>query len=158
MSGAVSIEVSLVLDVWLHDVGHFVVIQLHTVQVTCWPDWILRRISSALHIVNRYCGCCRCPFTFHCFPSFSFLFATLIHVVVPYFISFRLSSDSSGLRKSLISSSHLLFGLPMGLFVWCLVLTPGFHFAAVFAHRLSGDDEILIANRRNDSSVRFNPA
>ena len=38
-------------------------------------------------------------------------------------------------------------GLPTGLFVWCLVLRPGFHFAAFFAHRSSASDSILIAKR-----------
>ena len=60
--------------------------------------------------------------------------AALIHVS-PFFISFSfVTSVSSGLRKSLISSS----GLPTGL---------GFHSAAFFAHRSSGSDAILIADR-----------
>ena len=36
-------------------------------------------------------------------------------------------SVSSGLRKSLISSSHLFVGLPTALHVFILVLRPGFH-------------------------------
>ena len=91
-------------------------------------------------------GCCLCIFTFHCFPSFT-VFATLIHVS-SFFISFPfVVSVSSHLRNSLISSSHLLFGLPTNLFVWYLVLRPGFHFAAFFVHRSSGSDAILIARR-----------
>ena len=31
----------------------------HTVQVACWSNWILRKTSSAVHTVNRCCGCCR---------------------------------------------------------------------------------------------------
>ena len=47
-------------------------------------------------------------------------FATLIHVLL-LFISFPVVvSVSSGLRNSLISSSHLFFGLSTGLFVWYL--------------------------------------
>ena len=40
------------------------------------------------------------------------------------------ASVSSGLRKSLISSCHLFFGLPTALHVLILVLRPGFHAAA----------------------------
>ena len=77
----------------------------------------------------------------------SVFFATLIHVSL-FFVSFPfVSSVSSGLRNSLISSSHLFFGLSTGLFVWCLGPRTGFHFAVVFVHRLSGNDAILIANR-----------
>ena len=51
--------------------------------------------------------------------------ATLIHVSL-FFVSLSfISSVSSGLRNSLISSSHLFFGLPTGLYVWCLMLRPG---------------------------------
>ena len=57
------------------------------------------------------------------------------------------SSVSSGLTKSFISSSHLLFGRPTVLFVWYLVLRPGFHFAAFFVHHSSGNDAILTAKR-----------
>ena len=57
----------------------------------------------------------------------------LIHVSL-FFISLPfISSVSSGLRNSLISSSHLFFGLPTGLYVWCLMLRPGFHSATLFA-------------------------
>ena len=90
MSAVVSIEVSLVLGVWQRDVRDLVHIQLQAVQVACWSDWILRRISSALHTVNRCCGCYRCVFTFHCFPSFSICCHFDPCVVVLYFISFRL--------------------------------------------------------------------
>ena len=117
MSAAVSIKVSLVLGAWLRDVRHPVFIQLHTVQVACWSNWILRRISSAVHTVNRYCGCGRCVFTFH----LSRLFATLIHVSL-FFISLLSSlSVSSGLRKSFISSFHLFFWSSH----WCVCLVLG---------------------------------
>ena len=97
---------------------HLVNLQLHAVQVACWSNWILWRISSAVHTVNGCCGCCLCVFAFHCFPSFS-IFATFIQVSL-FVISLPfVSSVSSGLRKSFISSSHLFFGLPTGLF--CLV-------------------------------------
>ena len=67
-------------------------------------------------------------------------FATLTHESL-FFVSLPfVSSVSSSLRKSFISPSHLFFGLPTGLFVWCLVLKPGFHFAAFFAHRSSGSE------------------
>ena len=65
-----------------------------------------------------------------------------------FFISFPfVVSVSSGLRNSLISSSLLFFGLPTGLFVWYLVLRPGFHVAAFFLHSSSGGDAILTARR-----------
>ena len=71
----------------------------------------------------------------------------LIHVSL-FFISLPfVVSVSSGLRNSLISSSHLFFGLPTSLFAWYLVLRPGFHFAAFFVHRSSGSNAILIARR-----------
>ena len=88
-----SIKVSLVPGVWLRDVRHLLFIQLHTVQVACWSDWILQRIFSALYTVNKYCGCCRCVFTFHCFPSFCFFFCHFDPcVIVLCFIPFRLFS------------------------------------------------------------------
>ena len=31
----------------LYDVGHFVVVHFHSVQVSCWSDWILRGAFSA---------------------------------------------------------------------------------------------------------------
>ena len=146
MSAAVLIEVSLVLGVWQRDARHLVLIQLHAVQTACWSNWILWRISSALHTVSRHCGCCFCVFAFHRFPSLS-IFCHFFQVSL-FFISFPfVSSVSPGLRKSFISSSHLFFGLAAGLLVWCLVLRPGFHFAAFFAHRSSGNDAILTANR-----------
>ena len=147
MYAAVSIKGSLVLGVWLRDVGHLIFIQLHTDQVACWSDWILRTISAAMQTVNRYCGCCRCVLTFHCFPSFSILGHFDPCVVVLYFIPFRLFSflRLQGVVYFIFLS---LFGLPTGLFVWCLVLMLWFHFAAFFAHRSSGNDAILIANRQ----------
>ena len=74
----------------------------------------------------------------------------LLSIFLDSFVSISLhfvSSVSSGLKKSFISSSHLFSGLPTGLFVWCMVLRPGFHFAAFFAHRSSGSDAILIPKR-----------
>ena len=44
-------------------------------------------------------------------------------------------------------SSHLFFGLFISMSVWCLVLRPGFHFAAFFVHRSSNCDATLIAKR-----------
>ena len=76
-------------------------------------------------------------------------FATLIHLSLFFILFSFVCSVSSSLRKSFISSSHLSFGLPIGLFVWCLVLRPRFHLAPCFAHRSSGDHAILIANRHS---------
>ena len=87
------------------NVHHLVVIQLHAVQVARVSNWILRRTYSALHSVNRCCGCCRCVFTFHFFPSFSIYCHFDPCVVVLPFVS----SIASGLRKSFVSSSHLFF-------------------------------------------------
>ena len=82
----------------------------------------------------------RIHFPFH----LSRFLATRIHVSL-FFVSLPfISSVSSGLSNSLISSSHLFFGLPTSLYVWCLMLKPGFHSAAFFAHRSSGSDAILI--------------
>ena len=67
-------------------------------------------------------------------------FATLICVSL-FCISFRFVVSVS-------SKTHLpisFFGLPTDLFVWRLVLRPGFHVAAFFVHRSSGSDAILIA-------------
>ena len=61
---------------------------------------------------------------------------TLIHVSLLFFSFPFVSSVSSGLKKSFVSSSHLFFGLPTGLFVCYLVLRPGFHFA-FFVHRVT---------------------
>ena len=135
MSAAVSIEVSLVLGVWQRDVRHL--------------SRSLGRVLVELDLAEDIFCCAHCPqilrllsLRFH-FPLLSIFLvfcATLIHVSL-FFISFPfVSSVSSGLRKSFISTPHLLFGLPTGLFVWCLVLRPGFHFAPFFAHRSSGND------------------
>ena len=52
---------------------------------------------------------------FPCFPSFTIFCHFLIHVSL-FFISLPfVVSVSSGLRNSLISSSHLFFGLPVAL-------------------------------------------
>ena len=146
MSAAVTIKVSLVLGVWLRDVHHLIFIPLHTVQEACWSNWILRRISSAVHTVYRYCGCGRCVFTFHCFPPFSIFCHFDPCVVVLYFIAFRFFSFL-WLEEVIYFIFPSLFGLPTGLFVWCSVLRPGFHFVAFFAHRSSGSDAILIVKR-----------
>ena len=66
--------------------------------------------------------------------------------VSQFFKSFPLdSSDSSCLKKSLISSSHLFLGLPTNLFVLTLLMRPGFHSAAFLDHRSSAEDAIHIA-------------
>ena len=83
--GSIPIEVSLVFAGWLRNARHLVVTQRHAVQVACGCSWILRRTSSAVHTVNRCCGCCRCVLTVHCFPYFS---------ILPF-----ISSVSSGLRN-----------------------------------------------------------
>ena len=58
-------------------------------------------------------------------PIFLDFWPTLIHVSL-FFISLPfISSVSSGLRNSLISSSHLLVGLRTGLYVWSLMLRRG---------------------------------
>ena len=76
-----------------------------------------------------------------------FFFATLIHVSL-FFISLPfVASVSSGLRNSLISSSHLFLWSPHWSVCLVLVPRPGFHFAVFFVHGLSGNDAILIANR-----------
>ena len=64
----------------------------YSVQVACWTDWILRRVSSAKHTVHRYCGCCRCIITFHCCPSVAICCHFDPCFVVFYVISFRLFS------------------------------------------------------------------
>ena len=87
-----SIPVSRVLGVWLRNVRHLVIVQFHAVQVACGSKWILRRTSSAVHTFNRCCGCCRCVFTFHCFPCFSICGHFDPCVVVLYFVAFRLFS------------------------------------------------------------------
>ena len=117
-------------------------IQFLTVQVACWWNWILWRISSAVHTVNGCRGCCLCLFAFHCFPSFSIFCHFYPGVVAFYFIAFPLAWGNQQ-----ISSAHLFFVLPAGLFVWCMVLRAGFHFAAFFAHRSSGSDAILVVKR-----------
>ena len=139
---AIPIKVSMVLGEWLRNVHHLVVIQLHAVQVACESNWILWKTSSAVHTaVVAY----SLSIAFH----LSRFWATLIHVSL-FFISLpSISSVSYGLRNSLISSSHLFFGLPTGLYVWCLMLRLGFHSVAFFAHRSSGSDTILIAKRHS---------
>ena len=83
------------------------------------------------------------PFLSICFG----LFAVLIHVSL-FLVSLPfVASVSSGLRKSWISSSHLLFGLPTALHVLIVILRPRFYSAAFLAHRFSGSDVSLIANR-----------
>ena len=92
LKASIPIEVSLVLDGWLRNARHLVVIQLDAVQVACGSNWILRRTLSAVHTVNRCCGCCRCVFTCHCFPCFSFFDHSDPCVVVLYFFAFHLFS------------------------------------------------------------------
>ena len=112
-----------------------IVVILILVSLEQRPRWIVPihgtfdQRESAVHTVNRCCGCCRCVLIFHCFPSFSILGHLWLEEVI-YFIF------------------PSLFGLPTGLFVWCLVLKPGFHSAAFFAHRSSGSDAALIAQRK----------
>ena len=110
MSAAVSIKVSLVLGVWLRDVRHLVFVQLHTVQVPCVSNWILRRISSALHTVNRLLRLQSLRIHFP-LPS---IFLDFCHfdpcVVALYFIAFRVFSVLW--LESLISSSHLFKVFP----------------------------------------------
>ena len=119
---------------------------LHALHVPAGLTGSCGGTSSAAHTVTRCCGCCHCVFTFDFFPYFS-SFATLIHVSL-FLISLPfISSVSSGLRNSLISSSHLFFGLPTGLYVWCLMLRLGFHSTAFFAHLSFGSDAILVAKR-----------
>ena len=61
LKASIPIEVGLVLDGWLRNARHLVVIQLHAVQVACGSNWILRRTSSARFlatlrkIVNSKC-------------------------------------------------------------------------------------------------------
>ena len=92
---------------------------IFTVQEACWSDRILRKISSA-YTVNRYCGCCRCVLTFHCFPSLSILCHFDPSVVVLYFISFRLFSFLwleevvYFIFPSLFWSSHVSVSLVLG--------------------------------------------
>ena len=96
--------------------------------------------------VNRYCCCCLCIFTFHCFPSFTIFCHFDPCVVALHCISFRRFSFL-GFEEFVNLSSHLFFGLPTGLFVWYLVLRPGFYYAAFFVHSSSGSDPILTARR-----------
>ena len=142
------IKVILVLGVWQRDVRHLVFLQLHAVQVAYWSNWIFWRISSAVYTVNGGCGCCLCVFAFHCSPSFS-IFATFIQVsLFLYFVAFRLFSFLSLEEVMYLAFPSLFFsGLATGLFLWRMVPRPRFHFAAFFAHRLSGSDAIFIAKR-----------
>ena len=90
------------------------------------------------------CGCCRCVFTFRCFPSFSIFGHLDTCVVVLYFVAFHLCCFL-WLEEFIDFIFPSLFWSSTGLYVWCLMLRPGFHFAAFFAHRSSGIDAILIA-------------
>ena len=121
-------------------IHHLVVIQLYAVQValgsigSCGGHPLLCRLSpDAAAAVIAY----SLSISFHIVR----FFATLIHVSL-FFISLpSASSVYSGLRKAFNSSSHLLFGVPTGLYVWCLMLGPEFHCAA------SGSGAFLIAKR-----------
>ena len=56
----------------LFAVCHFVVVvQFHTVQVSCWSDWTLWWVFSAWHIVHRSFFCCPCIFAFQRYPFFT---------------------------------------------------------------------------------------
>ena len=57
------------------------------------------------------------------------------------------ASVSSGLRKSLSSSSHIFLVYPTTLHAFMLTLRQKFHPAAFLAHRFSGSDAITIAHR-----------
>ena len=144
LKASIPIEVSLVLDGWLRNARHLVVIQLHAVQVACGSNWILRRTPSAVHTVNRCCGCCRCVFTCHCFPCFSMFDHSDPCVVVLYFVAFHLFSFL-WLEEFIEFVFPSLFWSSHGLYVWCLMLRPGFHSAAFFAHVSSGSEAGLIA-------------
>ena len=64
-------------------------------------------------------------FAFH---SFCFFFFSYTFHVLLFFKSLHLvCSDSSGLRYSLISSSHLFLGLRKGMFVLMVPSIAGFH-------------------------------
>ena len=69
-------------------------------------------------------------------------FAALIHDLYSLSVEFSVSFFSS-LRNSLISSSHLLLGLPVALYVLYLELSSGFHSAAFTIHFSFGRDAIL---------------
>ena len=62
------------------------------------------------------------------------------------------------LRKSLMSSSHLFFGLPIIRLVLYFELSSGFHSAAFFTHLSLGDVAILEANFPFHLPVCFVPA
>ena len=91
--------------------------------------------------------CSSCPnlsllLNFSNFSSFIFhlscFFACLFHVS-SFFRSFPLdSSDSSGFRNSLMSSSHLSRGLPTDLFLLMWLSRPGFQSIIFYDHRSSG--------------------
>ena len=69
-------------------------------------------------------------------------FVALIHDL--YSLSVEVSFSSS-LKNSLISSSHLLLGLPNALYVLYLEMSSGFHSAALTIHLSVGRDAILSA-------------
>ena len=109
--------------------------------------------------VHRSFCCCLCVFHFPLLFILSRFFCHFDSCVVVFSFHFPfVVLVSSGSRNSIISSSHLFFGLPTGLFVWYLVLRPGFHFTAFLVHRSFGGDAILSAKHNFILSVRFNPA
>ena len=105
--------------------------------------------KSVWSLVRRAVPQARCVAANAHSPSMSFhrsrILAALIHVSLFFFSLPFVASVSSELRKSLVSSSHFCLGLPTDLHVVCLMLWPGFHSAAFFAHRSSSSDAGLIA-------------
>ena len=70
-----------------------------------------------------------------------------IHVLLNWLLlSVKFSVSATKLRNSLMSSSHLLLGLPIALLVLYFKLNSGFHSAAFINHLSLGDVAILSAS------------
>ena len=107
---------------------------VHAQHICQIPDnwW---HISSC--IGSEEARCCNCVFAFHGFPSFT-MFCHFFPDIVVRFSFLWLEEVLYFVFPSLFRSSHSTV---------CLVLGPGFHFAAFFVHRSSGNDAILITKR-----------
>ena len=77
----------------------------------------------------------------------SYLFASVIQLLLFVRSYFVFSFVSSGFKYSLLSSSHLLLGLPTGLRVLILLSSPGCQSKICLVHLSSGKETILLAIR-----------
>ena len=83
---------------------------------------------------------------FFFFPLFAF-FVSIIQLSLFMRSYFFLSFTSPGFMNSLMSSSHLLLGLPTNLLVLVLLSSPGCQSIFFLVHLSSGRDAILLAIR-----------